>query len=393
MSGWTPGKIVLTIFAILSLIIILFIGVSLALSVSGYAPDSLCTIDASMNSLTPFNTWRIVPNFACHIKEENIGIADKSILKGMFGNEQKCSCNDFFAPNIYSHSDRIADGDLKSSSRIPIVNNVSKIYLSTSETTELNRLKVIFDDSYNFKYSIYTKVKSYFWSTYKECTNGDFSGSELNLSNLKCNIDKGKFGVYIKLYDPDKEVTINETNIFDPNGKKINITKVLFSYRPSNILKKECELDSNMEHTEGCTPKWQKKWTEKKLLDLAIRCWKMGSKGRDRGNFECFYGCVNYNSSEGIINKTSLISALYENYYSNKKDEILPYNDTLPEDNLQISDSKLKDGQCFAMKYYGYKPSRKEYLVGTGWVDVTPGRVAKVKITFGRTKIEARNAL
>lgn len=404
MATIAPGKIVLIVICIFFIIIVLFIGTALVTGVGVNSPDSLCKINAAMNSVTPMKAWKLAPNFACHARGIVLDAEGKTtVFENTLGNVEECSCDQFYGPLIDFSPALTIDDNLVTYSRIPVDDNRSEISLYVYDETDLGSLRIEFRNNVRANYTIYTKEKRFFWTDYEKCAEGtlldETTLNEPDLADLDCAIDETD-GSAIKVLFSEIDrasvpIEIYEIYVNDPSSDKIPIKKMFFKHYTINDQQDKCVADSNAADIKDCTPRWQMKWVAKRIVELAMRCWQMGGNGGYNGDFDCFVGCVYYDSdaSEEIF-YTHLEIALRENYFrSSVEDEYVPYNNLLTIDNISVeTEDSLEDGKCFYMKYH-----RGDLLLvtipGLYVPIIVPENTPRVILTFGRTIEEARRDL
>lgn len=390
MGSITPGKIALLVVAILVIVISLTIGILLILGAAGLAPDNFCKMNAAANSLTPASWWKLIPNFACHAKEYPIdAYGSDSIFVSAFGRDRVCKCSDFYGDRIDYAPLNLIDNNINTLSHFPIINNKTTIYFSIDEETTLGELRIDFYTDVSFDYKIITQKKEWFWTVDKLCAEGSGSNADSIIANLDCNIDATKHSVKLILDNlsfSGKRVSVRRITMKNNLGDEIDLKDAMYSEIIVNEIQEDCLKSSREEGIEGCTPEWQKKWVEKELVELIVRCWSMGGNGRYYGAFECFEGCVYYNSSSSWdrITRASIVNALDENYFfSNTKEEYLPFSEIISEKELLINTiDHLENRRCFFIKYNG----RVKNLM-------SDDEKAQIVVTFGRTIAEAKRKI
>ncbi|UCD03836.1 MAG: hypothetical protein JSW73_04830 [Candidatus Woesearchaeota archaeon] len=404
MATITPGKIVLIVICIFFIYIALFPGTTVVAKMGEQSPDSLCKWNAAMNSVTPMHAWLLAPNFACHARAVVLDAEGKTtVFKNELGNVEECSCDQFYGPLIDFSPSLTIDNDMLTYSRIPVSDNKSEISMYVYDETELGSLRVYFNDIVSTNYTIYTKEKRFFWTNYEKCTEGvivlEDEINEPDLAPLECSIDETQgSAIKITFKDIDRNllpIEIKEIEVNNVSLDKIPIKNILFKYYTINDQQDKCISDSNAMGTKHCTPVWQRRWVTKRLAELVMRCWQMGGSGGYWGDFDCFVGCVYYNSDESDeIYYTTLEQALDDNYFrSSTEDEYVPYNSLITMENIAVEETdSLKNGKCFYIKYH-----RGDLLLitvpGMYAPIIIPADKPRVILTFGRTVEEARRDL
>jgi hypothetical protein len=403
MAGITPGKIVCIVVVIVFMFIAISIFIPLVIGIGTQSPDSMCKWNAAMNSVTVAHAWKLAPNFACHARAVVLDAEGKTtVFKNALGNVEECSCDQFYGPIVDFSPSSTVDNNIFTYSRIPVHNNESEIIISVFDKTRLGRVEIYFNNPVTANYTIYTKEKRFFWADYQKCIEKTLSlDDEINVDVISpyCTLDETQ-GSAIKIIftDIDRDVLpieIKEIHLYDSNFAKIPIKQIYFRYYTINEQQDACIADSNALDTKLCTPMWQMRWATKRIAELAMRCWQMGGTGGYTGDFDCFAGCVYYNSDESEeISYSTIKQALSDNYFrSSIEDEHVPYSTLLSIEDMSVEQTdSLENGKCFYMKYH-----RGSLMVitipGTYVPLVIPEDEPKVILTFGRTIEEARRDL
>lgn len=380
MASITPGKLILLVISILTLIVSIIIAVLLITGVAGLAPDNFCKINAAMNSATPLHMWKVAPNFACHSKHVELNADGGSgIIESSLGASDQCECGSFYAPTLDYNPPNLIDQDVSTPSRLSIEDNSSVFFLTTENNTQLGSVEILFTNPVDdIIYTVHTKEKNYFWTTNIECTTGDFTGSNLVINSLNnCSIDNPDNGVRIKFENLDSNeypLYVNEVRLYNDTGGLIKLDKASFTYVENNELQDKCLEASFNAGIEECTPTWETNWIKKRIIELSTRCWEMGGLGRYYGEFGCFEGCVYYDSASGNkVTQASIMAYLNDLYvYSSSENDYVKYSEIFSPENLNIqSNNFLENNKCYYIRYSKIdKPS--------------------VIVSFGRTVAEAR---
>jgi len=403
-SQITPAMLIFIVLGIMGIVILIFIAFFIGFGVAGEGTDSLCRINAAGNDKTIYHTWTLVPNFACHMKEVSMDAEGKdTFFKSRMGNVEECKCSDFYGETEKYYPEALMDDTASTTTRIPVSENKSIIYVEFDKDVTLDSITLDFEPpGETLNYKLYTKSKKiYFWTDYVECNTGNIVNQlQISASSLNCEVEEtrgAEVALYLNVTDPTTLPLIAQDIEFkNTSGDVIPIKDITFSFKRVNQLQEQCmQAAIAAGINKECTNIWEKKWVEKQILELAMRCWAMGGKGGYYGDFDCFYGCVNYDDTAGRITKISLNDSLKENlYYDSAQKDYVSYSNQITFDNILLSDSGyLANGRCYAIRYH--HSDRVELKIP--WTDVgvtiVPKDTPVVILGFARNIGEAGDAI